>query len=75
MHPATPHPAGREHGGASTLSARLRSSAFKPSWYNWETEARREAGTAHDVGRVQRSREGSGLLSQPQLLPWGFFWE
>lgn len=56
MSPATPHPAGREHGAAFTLSARLRSSAFNPSWYNWETEARRDARTGPRPTRWAESR-------------------
>lgn len=61
MSPATPHPAGREHGAAFTLGARLRSSAFNPFWYNWETEARREAGAGPGHTRWAESR-GAGRV-------------
>lgn len=77
LRPPTPHPAGREHGAESTLSARLRSSMPNPSWYNWEIEAERETGTGQEPtrwaeprkeGRVRPPRPG---LSHPHGVSLG----
>ena len=43
-YPDYPAHTGLSREGESTQSARLRSSVSSPSWYDWETEARRGTG-------------------------------
>lgn len=82
-YPDYPAHTGPSREGESTQSARLRSSMSSPSWYDWETEARRGTGAGPGPtrsrvgggGRLQKRRKGSSLLVQgsatPMEFPWG----
>lgn len=84
-YPDYPAHTGLSREGESTQSARLRSSVSSPSWYDWETEARRGTGAGPaptawrgrggEEGKLQKRRKGSSLLVQgsatPMEFPWG----